>query len=181
MGSRGLAFAALDFLVCVTLWMLMQLAPPPKPVSAVKTYGTYAVILTWPKSCNADLDLYLRQPDGAVVYYNHVNGTVAHLEHDDIPGAGLGYRDQGNFERVVLRGYEPGEYVANVHVYATYTCHMPVRATVELWRLSGEDGRVTGRELMMRRAGDEQTAFRFSIRRNGDTYGVNQLERSLVG
>lgn len=179
MGGKGLAFAALDFLVCVTLWMLMQLAPPPTPHSTIRTFGTYAVVLTWPKKCNADLDLYVREPNGAVVYYNRVNGTIAHLEHDDIP-ANSGYRGQDNFERVVLRGFSPGEYVVNVHVYSLYDCTGRIPSMVELWRLAGRDEETTKRLVVLHRNGEEHTAFRFSLRRDGETFGINHLQRNLI-
>lgn len=175
---HGLAFASLDFLVCVALWLLVQLAPPPKPSSAVHTYGLYAVTLVWPEKCNADLDLYVRQPSGEIVYFSHANGTAAHLEHDDLGTLGA-YVDEDNFERIVLRAAEPGEYVANVHVYDQHSCRPPARARVELWRLRGDDERVFMVLLGMRGKGDEQTAFRFTLR--GDTLaGVNRLPRHLV-
>lgn len=180
MKSRsGLALAAIDLLGSLFLVALVQLAPPPKPASAVHTYGLYAVVLTWPKECNADLDLYLRQPSGEVVYFSHANGTAAHLEHDDLGTLGV-YVDQDNFERVVIRAAEPGEYVANVHVYDQHNCRPPDRARVELWRLRGDDERVFTVLLGMRGKGDEQTAFRFTL--HGDTLGgVNRLPRRLVG
>lgn len=177
----GLALAAIDLLGSLFLVALVMMAPPPNPASAIRTQGEYAVVLTWPKKCDADLDLYVRQPDGEVVYFNHMNGSTVHLEHDDIPANGLGYQGQGNYERAVLRGLDPGEYVVNVHSYSTYSCEPPVAATVELWRLRGMDERVNTQELAMGQAGDEQTAFRFSLRKDGTTYGVNRLPRKLVG
>jgi hypothetical protein len=159
----GLALAAIDLLGSLFLVALVQMAPPPRP-AVLRTQGEYAIVLTWAEDCLADLDLYVRQPSGEIVYFNHLNGSTVHLEHDDIPSIGLGYQGQQNFERAVLRGISPGEYTVNVHVYQAGGCRLPIGATVELWRLRG----------------DEQTAFRFSLRRGGTTYGLNRLPRSLV-
>jgi hypothetical protein len=178
MSRGGLAFAALDFMVCLVLWMLMQLAPPPKPKSAVETFGTYAVTLTWPRKCDADEDLYLRQPDGQIVFFGRLNASNAHLEHDLIPGRGR-YAGQANFERITLRGNMPGEYTVNVHTYDDNHCSR-TRVRVQLWQLQGDDRLVTSRVLRMVGYGDEQTAFRFSLHAEG-VYGLNRLPRSMVG
>ena len=174
----GLALAAIDLLLALFAISYRQ---PPKPLAAIKTFGTYAVVLTWPSKCDADIDLYLREPGGIVVYYNYANGSIAHLEHDDIPATvGSAYRGQENFERIVLRGVRVGEYVVNAHVYNDYGCR-PIPVAVSLWRLSGQDEKITGQRLLVRESGDEQTAFRFSLRANGDTFGINHLQRDLVG
>ena len=121
----GLALAAIDLLSAIIVVSYRQ---PPTRADALHTEGEYAVVLSWAKSCGADLDLYVREPSGRVVYFNHQNGRVAHLEHDDIPSAGLGYSREANFERVVIRGIAPGEFVVNVHVYQATNCR-PRRPT----------------------------------------------------
>lgn len=179
--GKGLAFAAIDFLVCVTLWMLMQLAPPPTPKSAIKTYGLYAVTMQWPARCWADIDLYVREPDGTVVYFAHVNGHVSHLTHDDVPRNGGGYKGEPNYERNEIRAVEPGEFTVNGHVYDDAGCRPIGPVRFQLWKLAGSDTLVMSRTIMFRGFGDEQTAFRFSLRRDGSVFGENHLPRSLLG
>jgi hypothetical protein len=159
---------------------LVMVEPPPKQLSAVQTYGLYAVTLTWPRSCDSDLDLYVREPDGKIVWYAGKDATVAHLEHDDLGLGGTGYAKGPNFERTVIRGVQPGEYTVTVHVYQQNECR-PESALVELWRLEGADRRIVSQRLRLRGQGDERTAFRWSLRSNGDTYGVNRLPANLVG
>jgi hypothetical protein len=176
---KGLALAAIDLLGALFLIALVQMGPPPKPKSAVKTYGQYAVTITWPAKCAADEDLALRDPAGHIAFYNAKSFAGMHLENDDIPN-NTGYRDNPNFERVVIRVVSPGEYVAGVHTYDDYDC--PYAAvTAQLWRLAGDDSLVYQRRVMMRGYSDEQTVFRFSLRADGDVYGINLLPRRLVG
>jgi hypothetical protein len=174
----GLAFAALDFTCCVALWALVQVGQPPRPADALRTSGEYAVVLTWPTKCDADLDLYIRQPTGAIIYFKRLNGSVVHLEHDDIPAL-FGYL-HGNRERAILRVIQEGEYTVNVQVYQMGKCSPPVAARVELWKLRGRDRQVYAVSLSMSGAGNEKTAFRFSLRRNGDLFGINRLSRYMV-
>lgn len=136
--------------------------------------------LTWPRKCGADLDLYVRQPDGEIVFFHHKSGSAVHLENDLIPSTGHGYRADLNGERAIVRAVMPGEFVVNVHDYQNTDCVTPIRARVELWRLRGEDARVTRRGLLIDGTGDEQTAFRFSLRPSGAWFGLSRLPRALV-
>ena len=177
--NKGLAFAAIDLLGCLFLIALVQMGPPPKPKSAVQTYGQYAVTITWPAKCDADEDLAVRDPAGNLVWYASKELGGMHLENDDIPHES-GYKGNPNFERVVIRVITPGEYVANVHTYNDYDCPSAA-VTAELWRLTGDDSRVYRRRVMLVGYGAERTAFRFSLRGDGSIYGINLLPRRLVG
>ena len=54
------AFAAIDFLSClVVVFVAVALTSRPPQV---KTYGAYAVVITWPKG-DDDVDLFVRNPD----------------------------------------------------------------------------------------------------------------------
>jgi hypothetical protein len=58
-GDQVPAFAAIDFLSCLlVVFVAVALTSSPPQV---KTYGDYAVVITWPKGQN-DVDLYLRDP-----------------------------------------------------------------------------------------------------------------------
>lgn len=145
------------------------------------TYDTYAVILTWPATSADDLDLYVEDPAGRIVYFAAKDAGVMHLEHDDLGSGASAYgKGQPHFERVVIRGLETGEFVANVHVYTKRVVGR-TPATVELWRLEGRDARLVSRRLLMGAKGDEQTAFRFTLTADGGTTGLNRLPKSLVG
>lgn len=179
MRKAGLAFAALDFLGAIFVWALIQLAPPPSPASAIPTHGSYAVILTWPGSDRSDVDLHVREPDGGHVWYAAKDGTAAFLEHDDLGTKASSYGQGGHFERIVIRGVVPGEYVANVQVYQQVVSH-PVGVVVELWRLDGIDKRVVSRRFRLDGMGVEATAFRFTVTNEGGVEGVNRLPATLL-
>ena len=176
---KGLALAAIDLLGALFLIALVQMGPPPNPKASAPTYGRYAVSITWPAKCHADEDLAVRDPVGHIVYFAAKTNGGMHLENDDIPRSS-GYAGNPNFERVVVRVIQPGEYVVGVHTYNDYDCPTaPV--TAELWRLEGDDKLVYRRTLTMRGYGDEQTAFRFSLHGDGSVDGINLLRRRLVG
>lgn len=170
-----------DFLAALVLLLfaLMKLAVFTHQPSRIDTYGQYAVTVTWPAGRHDDVDTYVRDPSGAVAWYASPDAGEMHLEHDDLAAQGSGYQGQPNFERVVLRGYTPGEYVANVHLFRSRDGH-PIPVTVELWRLRGNDQQLTSRTVTLTREGDERTAFRFTLTRSGAVTGLNRLPVSLL-
>jgi hypothetical protein len=174
--GSGLAFAALDFVGCLFLVALLRMGTPTPP--HITTFGTYAVTMTWPRGDN-DVDLYLRDPAGGVCFYANVSVNMMHLEHDDLGYKVSGYRE-GNAERIVIRGIDAGEFIANVHMYRRSEGRAPLPVTVQLWSLQGEDKVVTERRVTITRDGDERTAFRFTVSRSGAVTATSHLPKSLV-
>ena len=177
---KGLALAAIDLLASLFLVALVQMGDPPKPQSAVKTYGLFAYTILWPANCEADEDAYVRDPVGHIVYFAAHENAGMHLENDDIPKS-AGYAGANpNFERVVVRQVVPGEYTFNVQTYNIYGCKSTtVRA--QLWRLEGDDRLLYQRDVKMDGWGDEHTAFRAVLHEDGGVSGISLLQRKLVG
>jgi hypothetical protein len=188
-GVPGLAF--IDFLanlllVFTVLFIISfvlirpQAAPP-----ALRTPGVYAVEITWPGRIDDDVDLYVRDPQKHVVYFANPTAGLLHLEHDDLgypsasTSAGRLVKPRTNVERVVLRGVETGEFVANVHLYRGGGSG-PVRVHAALWKLIGADKPITSVSVVLRREGDERTAFRFTVTPGGEIANVNRLPADLV-
>ena len=42
------------------------------------------IIATWPGEYNDDVDLYVRDPSGEIVFFRNKNNTLMHLDRDDI-------------------------------------------------------------------------------------------------
>lgn len=180
MARKGLALAAIDLLGALFLVALVMMGNPPKPSSAVKTYGLFAFTIQWPADCGADEDIYVRDPAGNVAFFNSKEVGGMHLENDDIPGSSGYTRGTRNFERIVVRSVQPGEYTLNVDTYAAHGCpHASV--TAQLWRLEGDDTLVYTRRVRMRGDADERTAFRATLHADGGVSGVNTLPWDLVG
>ena len=151
--------------------------PPVQPTRAnIDTAGRWVVVMTWPES-NNDIDLWLRQPDERIVYWRNPRSPQAHLEQDD-QGWVADVQRGLNSERMVIRNVLPGEHVINAHAYNGYD--FPIRVTVTLWRLEGQDKRVYSVSFVLRAVGDEVTAFRFSLDGSGGSHDLNRLPARLV-
>lgn len=188
-GVPGLAFV--DFLanlllVFTVLFILsFVLIRPRAAPPALRTPGLFAIEISWRADIDEDVDLYVRDPQQNVVYFGSPTSGLLHLEHDDLgfPSAaaanGHFVRVRLNVERTVLRGVEPGEFVANVQYYRGGG-DSPVRVHVSLWKLIGADKPVTRASVLLRYPGDEKTAFRFTVTAGGELTNLNRLPVSLL-
>ena len=186
MRSRSpIAWAALDLAACLILVIYTLIAPVHKKHHrpTISTLGLYAITATWPKGSNDDVDLYVRDPKGNIVFFSASSQGQMQLEHDDrgcSSGSGYGTHNCVNYERVVLRGFDPGEYTVNVEMFAKNDSGVtPV--TVRLYRLAGHDTVLKTVTVKLQRLGSERTAFRFEMNAQGVVTGYNDLQRPLTG
>jgi hypothetical protein len=172
------AFAAIDFLSCL-LVVFVAVALTSRPPQ-VKTYGAYAVVITWPKG-ESDVDLYVRDPAGAISSFARPQVDQMQLEHDDLGTGNTGYAHAtDNQERTVVRSATPGQWIANVRLYSRHRDTTPIPVTVTLWDLRSADRVVYTDSRELTHKGDERTAFRFTIDRAGGVGGISHRPLSLV-
>jgi hypothetical protein len=172
------AFAAIDFLSCL-LVVFVAVALTSRPPQ-VKTYGAYAVVMTWPKADN-DVDLYVRDPAGALAYFAQPQAGEMQLEHDDLGNAQTAYAHANeNEERTVIRTATPGQWIVNINLYARDRGRAPIRVAVSLWDLRSTDHLVYSDTRQLVHKGDERTMFRFTLGRNGTVAGISHVPISLI-
>lgn len=172
--------SALDLLACLVLiFAILALISQPKAnPPTIKTPGVVAVVLTWPDGSNDDVDLWVSDPKGDLVWYGSRDVGTMFLEHDD-----LGTLTSGTIrhnERVIVRTAMPGEYIANVHLYSQNDPG-PIVVKVELWRTTGATTPITSRTVTLTMQGDEETAFRFTLNSAGSVTNVNHLSHRFIG
>jgi hypothetical protein len=172
------AFAAVDFLSCL-LVVFVAVALTSRPPE-VKTYGAYAVVITWPKTLN-DVDLYVRDPAGAISYFGKAQVDQMQLEHDDLGKSRSGYMNaKQNQERTVVRSATPGQWIANVQLFARREGSAPIPVAVTLWDLRAEDHVAYTHTVKLTHTADERTAFRFTIDRTGNVAHISHAPQTLV-
>jgi hypothetical protein len=165
---RDVIFLALAGFVAVVLLLLPHLHPPKEAEAAVQSPGNVIVEIRWPDELDADIDLWVEAPGDVPVGYSNKGGTIFNLLRDD-----LGQRGDTtalNYEISYSRGVSSGEYTINVHLYRNSGGYasIPVTVSVSLKARTNESARrVLATELLLEREGEERTAFRFSLDREG--------------
>jgi hypothetical protein len=185
-GFTDLLFnALLGFVVMFVLAFLM--INPVARTGAVDAKAEFLVTLSWPDGRSEDVDLYVEDPAGNLVWFRTREAGLMHLDRDDLGRSNDVIRVGGreivnplNQEIVSVRGIQPGEYVANLHLYRAAAEALPVPATVKVEKLNPRVEVVFYGELVLGWPGEERTAVRFSVRADGKVADVNQLAKALV-
>ena len=186
----NLAFLDVLFntLLCFAALFAMSfiLINPSKTDRNVVAKGEFMIIVTWPKDMDNDVDMYVEDPEGHLVAFMRGEEGLMHLDRDD-----LGERNDivqtefgeieynENREIVTLRGIVPGEYVINVHMYMRRDPSPTTLVTVQLDKIN-PFSTVMIKRISLGDSGDEKTAFRFTLDKEGEVIEVNELPKTLT-
>lgn len=182
-------FSALLFnsLKAITFMFFISFAMINKPADEGKIdpKAEMMITVTWPDNNPDDVDTYVMDPAGNIVWYNQREAGLMHLERDD---RGM-FKDvillnneeianPLNQETIAFRGLQDGEYVVNiVHYIANGSAALPVEVKVE--KLNPKVEVIFYQTLELRGTGDEVTAVRFTLA-EGKVTNVINTPRSLV-
>jgi hypothetical protein len=182
-------FSALLFnsLKAITFMFFLSFAMvnPTAETGKVDPKAELLVTVSWPDSNPDDVDTYIADPSGNIVWYNMREAGLMHLDRDDrgmfrdvIELNGQTIENPLNQEIISFRGLSDGEYTVNVvHYIANGADPLPV--TVKVEKLNPRVKVIFYGEVNLRGTGDEQTVVRFTLA--GDEVGdLNNRPRSLV-
>lgn len=163
-----------------------MLINPISDTGKVDPKAELLITMTWPDGLADDIDIYVEDPSGGLVWYHVRESGLIHLDRDDrgnyrdtITVDGEKINNPLNQETVTLRGVVPGEFVVNVHYYlAGETVGVPVEVKVE--KLNPEVTLVFYATLSLEEQGQELTAVRFTMDEDGQISDVNQEPKKLV-
>ena len=174
-----IGFVALFFLA----YMLIN--PEQKESKNVEAKAEFIITVDWPQEYDDDIDVYVEDPEGHLVSFRRREDGLMHLDRDD-----LGHRNDTietqfgtvkygeNREIVTIRGIIPGEYVVNIHAYKKEGSE-PIPVTVVLDKIN-PFFTVVREVVEIRTTGDEKTAFRFVLDKDGNIKSFNKLKKSLM-
>jgi hypothetical protein len=174
----------LGFTIMVAL--AFALIRPDAKTGTVDIKADILITATWPDRNPDDIDLYVQDPAGNVVWYYVKEAGLIHLERDDrgnfrdtIDVNGAEIESPLNQETVTVRGIIPGEYVVNVFRY-TATTGEPIPVTVKVEKINPVLTVVHYGQVMLLRKAEEQTAIRFTLDDEGVVTGQSEMFKSLV-
>jgi hypothetical protein len=176
--------ALLGFVVMFVLAFL--LINPVAQTGAVDVKAEFLITLAWPDGRHEDVDLYVEDPSGNLVWFRAREAGLMHLDRDDLGRSNDVIKVGGreivsplNQEVVAIRGIQPGEYVVNLHLYRAER-DQPVPAAVKVEKLNPKVEIVFYGEVVLARQSEERTALRFVVRPDGSVGDLNQLPKAIV-
>ena len=180
-----LLFNALLGFTYLFLIAIMFMNPVAKK-GIIDPKAEYIITIGWPDNNPDDIDTWVEDPNGNVIWFRNREAGLIHLDRDDrgivndtIVINGTEIQNPLNQEVVTIRGVVPGEYVVNLHYYATET-NKPVKATVKVAKVNPALEIVYYGDTVLDEKGDEKTAVRFVIDKSGRVDQISHIFKSLV-
>lgn len=174
-------------LAFVMLFAIALVAMNPKAKTGViDAKAEFIVTVTWPDMNPNDIDTWVQDPAGNLVWFRAREAGMMHLDRDDrglsndtLVINGRQVVNPLNQEVVTVRSFAPGEYTVNLHYYDSKNGE-PVTANVSVVKVNPQAVVVFYGSTPLARKGDEATAVRFTIDDAGDVTDVNTLPKTLV-
>lgn len=176
------ALLAFTFLFIVALIFLN----PPAKSGIIDPKAEFIITTTWDEGSPNDVDTWVEDPDGNLVWFNSPAIGLMHLDRDDrgmtndmLLVNGVEVVNPLNQEVVTIRGYVEGEYVVNLHYYNAED-ERPVTASVSVSKVNPALEVVYFGSIKLENQGQEETAVRFRVGADGSIGKVNTLAKSIV-
>ena len=155
--------------------------------STVESKVEFMITMTWPDGNDDDIDLYVEDPNGAMVHWQAREDGLMHLDRDDIGNRndsimlpdGTKFEYKENREIVSLRGIIPGEYIVNAHMY-TKRSKGPTAVRIKVEKMNPFKI-VDVQDFVLDLNGDEKTSCRFTINKEGEVSLVTRLPKKIAG
>lgn len=163
-----------------------SLINPTAKTGIVDLKAELLITVTWPDNDPNDMDLYVEDSAGNIVWYHSKEAGLMHLDRDDrgnyrdtITVNGKQIQNPLNQETVTIRGIVPGEYVVNVNEFVASTPdRVPVSVKVE--KLNPVATVIYYGTIEFDHKGQEETFVRFTLDADGQVSDVNTKSKSLV-
>ena len=182
------SFVDFLFLLCMTfaaMWVLsfVLIRPEVKSEAEILQKAEYLIRIEWDVDDTSDVDLYVRSPLQEIVYFQHLQGGLVHLERDDTGNFNDAIKFNGvemgklpvNEEVTTIRGNIPGEWTVNIHMYSDRNTFNETEVTVQLVKINPFK-KVTTKKFKLNGNGDEITAFRFILDHEGNVVSFNDIQ-----
>lgn len=174
-----IAFTLLFFLVVVFV-------NPPAKKGIIDPKAEIIVTIKWLDNSPDDIDLWIENPQGELVWFMNPEAGFIHLDRDD---RGLSNDtiivnnkkiiNPINQEVVTIRNFVEGEYVVNLHYYKSES-QKAVDAEVRVVKVNPILEVLFYETLRLERVGVEKTAVRFHVDKQGEISKINTLSKSIV-
>ena len=173
------------FVFCFVV-ALLAFNPKARKSGDIPAKAEFMVTVAWPDNNPNDIDTWVQEPSGKVLWFRQRDAGLLHLDRDD-RGAknatvlvnGREFSSPIRQEIVTLRGVLPGEYVVNAHYYDSKD-QMPVDVSVTVVKVNARAEIVFNGTQQIPAKGDERTLVRFTLDDGGQVTDLNTRPLTIV-
>ena len=153
----------------------------------IKTKAEFVITVTWDDDSKDDVDTWLQDPAGNVLFFKQKEAGLAHLDRDDLGvindtitlGDGRRVEYNHNQELATIRGFITGEWVLNIHMYNKRDLK-PTQVEVRIDKLNPNVQTVFYKKIVMKAKWEEVTVTRFVMTHQGDIISWDDLPKKLL-
>jgi len=146
----------------------------------------FLITVSWPDKHPDDIDMFVRDPIGNMVWYRRREAGFLVIDRDDRGGLNDSIMVNGQKvsspirqEIVSVRGIVAGEYTVNIYHFAALT-GKPVPVTVKVEKLNPKVQVVHYDTVELDHGGTEKTAVRFMLDKTGTVTEISHDQKSLL-
>lgn len=163
---------AFVFLFIVSFWLVEV----DKKKANITTKAEFVITVTWDLDNPDDVDSWMRDPMGNLIWFREKEHGLVHLDRDDLGAQndtytlpdGTTIRYPYNQEITTIRGFVPGNWVFNVHMYNKKQFEGPAHVEVKMEKINPKVKTVFIRHITLIAKGDEVTVARFEMASDGE-------------
>lgn len=178
-------FKALQ-VVAFLFFIALVIVAPRADNGKVDSKAEFLISMDWPDNHPDDMDIFVQDPLGNVVWYRRREAGFMLLDRDDRGGLNDFVMVNGSKvptatrqELVSIRGFVAGEYTINVYHFTALTGRV-VPVTVTLQKLNPRVTIVGKETLEVVDGGTEKTALRFTMDDKGTVTKVERTPKSIL-
>jgi hypothetical protein len=152
----------------------------------VHTQAEFIITVTWPLDNPDDVDTWLEDPLGNIVWFSNKEAGLSHLDRDDLGNLndtiylsdGSTIKYPYNQEILTIRGFIGGEWTLNIHMYAKRDT-TPTMVHIAMDKLNPNLKPILIKDIPLE-TNDEVTVARFEMSSNGDILSMNDMQKGLI-
>ena len=195
-GIADFLLALNNVIFILFIFAIMAMATKIPSEAGVQIKAEYIITAEWDLAHDCDVDLWVRDPLGNVVYFLQKESGSMHLDHDSrgspsdverLPD-GTVIKPKAYSETVTLRGLIPGEYTVNLYLYGVKTAtgesyaageHYEVPVHVRIVKVNPSVVTKFDQEPTLEQVRQELTVTRFTLGSDGGWLGTDSTPMSL--
>jgi hypothetical protein len=169
-------FSLIMSLTFVVMFIITLMLINPVKKGDIDPIAEYLINITWPDESPDDIDIWVKDPIGNIIYFREKDLGLVSLDRDDrglwndtvyINGEAIEVKK--NTETVTIRGFIPGRWTVNIHYYKKERSSTVggVLVTVEMIKLNSWK-LIFSNKTTMEREDEEITIYSFHMNSQGE-------------
>lgn len=167
--------------------MAFLLINPITEKANIRSNAEFIVDMTWQTGNKNDVDIWLEDPVGNLLWFKAKDISLMHLDRDDLghdsdnitlPDGSI-ISHEFNQEIVTIRGFIPGEWTLNIHFYLEKDKVRPI-VSIQFSKLNPSVKLLLSKTITLTEVWQEETVARFTMDRQGGISNWDTLPKKLV-